>query len=440
MNKHDIGIKYFKDNYASEVVAYSIGILNNTTTIGNCPIMHKMLDVFLKHEITSREIFHICSKLRSSAIKFVMKNGFLSEEVFDEINYIFDENFAGLISIYDSKISSLKETLQENSSILNQYKHAVDEGTIVSKTDKHGFITYINHEFCKISGYTEEELIGRPHNAVRHSDMPKELFKEMWQDLKRFKSWKGVIKNRAKDGSAYYVKALIKPILDSNDEVQEYIAIRQDITEVFELQEEIVRTQKEILEKLGELVEGRSEETGFHVQRVAKYSKLLAIKYGLNEEEANLIQMASTMHDVGKIAIADKILLKPGKLSEDEFNEMKKHSVYGYEIFKSSKRELLKAAAMISYHHHEKYDGTGYPQGLKGQNIHIYGRIVALADVFDALGSDRIYKKSWELNKILELLKEESGKHFDPELIEIFFNNLHEFLYIKDKFNDGKNK
>ncbi len=142
------------------------------------------------------------------------------------------------------------------------------------------------------------------------------------------------------------------------------------------------------------------------------------------------------MHDIGKVGVPDSILNKPGKLTQDEWIIMQKHTDLGYEIFKNSQRTLLKTAAIIAHEHHEKYDGTGYPRGLSGEDIHIYGRITAVADVFDALGSERCYKKAWPDEKIFALLREERGKHFDPKLIDIFFEHLDEFLEVRDKYSD----
>jgi len=143
------------------------------------------------------------------------------------------------------------------------------------------------------------------------------------------------------------------------------------------------------------------------------------------------------MHDIGKIGISDDILNKPGKLDKNEWDVMRTHSTIGYEILKNSTRPILQAAATVAYTHHEKWDGSGYPIGLKGEEIHIFGRITAIADVFDALGSDRVYKEAWPLEKILDFFKEQKGKHFDPKLIDIFFDNLDEFLKIRDKYKDS---
>ncbi len=199
---------------------------------------------------------------------------------------------------------------------------------------------------------------------------------------------------------------------------------------------EIEETQKEILYILGEVTEARSEETGNHVQRVSRYAKILAEKYGLSKRDVMLVTMASPIHDIGKVAISDKILSKPGKLTPTEFEIVKTHTTIGYNLLKNSNRDLLKSAAIIAHQHHERYDGTGYPQGLKGEEIHIFGRIVAVADVFDALGSSRVYKKPWVLNDILNYFEKERGKHFDPKLVDILFENLDEFLEVKENFSD----
>lgn len=202
------------------------------------------------------------------------------------------------------------------------------------------------------------------------------------------------------------------------------------------LYEEIEDTQRELIFTLSEIAEMRSKETGNHVKRVAEYSKLLALKYCMPKKQAELLKLASPMHDIGKIAIPDSILNKPGKLLPEEFDIMKKHTAYGYSMLKKSSRIILKTAAIVASQHHEKYDGSGYPEGLKGEEIHIFGRISAIADVFDALGSDRVYKKAWDMEKIIALFHEERGRHFDPKLIDIFFENISDFLAIKESFRD----
>jgi len=216
------------------------------------------------------------------------------------------------------------------------------------------------------------------------------------------------------------------------------LAYFTDITEIVKLNNEIEETQREIIYAMGEIGETRSKETGNHVKRVALYSKELALLYGLDAHEAEILHMASPMHDIGKVGIPDAILNAPRKLDEDEFEVMKTHAQLGYEMLKHSSKPILKAAAIVAGEHHEKWDASGYPRGLKGEGIHIYGRITAVADVFDALGSERVYKKAWEMDRILALFKEQSGKHFDPKLVELFLDNLDIFTAIRDKYKDVK--
>ena len=214
------------------------------------------------------------------------------------------------------------------------------------------------------------------------------------------------------------------------------VSIKNGMKEISNLNTEITDTQKEVVFTMGSIAETRSKETGNHVKRVAAYSELLALKVGLSADEATLLRLASPMHDIGKVAIADSILNKPGKLSEDEFIIMKTHAVLGYEMLKHSERKILKTAAIVAYQHHEKFDGSGYPRGLKADEIHIYGRITAIADVFDALGSDRCYKKAWRDEDIFELLKSNRGKHFDPQLVDIFFENFDKIDKIRNTYKD----
>jgi response regulator RpfG family c-di-GMP phosphodiesterase len=232
-------------------------------------------------------------------------------------------------------------------------------------------------------------------------------------------------------------------ILDDNEkELHNYQNNLEDmieagLKEIADLNEEIVDTQKEVVFTMGSIGESRSKETGNHVKRVAEYSKILALAYGMSEDEAELLRTASPMHDIGKVAIPDSILKKPARLTTEEFDVMKTHTTLGYEMLKHSKRPILHTAAIVSYEHHERWDGKGYPQGLKGDETHIYGRITAIADVFDALGSKRVYKPAWNDEKIFSLFKEESGHQFDPKIVELFFENKDKILEIRDKFSDS---
>lgn len=338
--------------------------------------------------------------------------------------------------ILEKQLDDREHTLEEKINMLGEYEKGIDASTSFSRTDPAGRIIYVNDAFCDRTGYPKEELLGEKHSIIRHPDMPDDTFKELWTTITEKKIWKGIIKNRRKDGSAMYTDTTIVPILNTAQEIAEYMSIRHDVTQIVELGQEIEQTQKDIIFTLGAVGESRSKETGMHVKRVAEYSRLFALKLGMEPEEAELLKTASPMHDIGKVAISDSILNKPGRLTPEEHDDMKRHTLIGHEMLKNSDRRLLKTAATIALEHHEKWDGSGYPHGKKGEDIHIYGRITAIADVFDALGSDRVYKKAWELEEILAFFREERGYHFDPRLVDIFFENLEEFLAIKTAYSE----
>lgn len=202
------------------------------------------------------------------------------------------------------------------------------------------------------------------------------------------------------------------------------------------LHREIIDTQREIIATMGEVGEIRSKETGNHVKRVAEYSYVLALGLGMDVSEAELLRTASPMHDIGKVAIPDAVLNKPGKLTDEEYDVIKSHTRIGHQLLRGSKRALLRAAAIVAEQHHEKWDGTGYPAGLKGEDIHLFGRITAVADVFDALSAERVYKAAWPIEKIERLFREERGRHFDPAIIDVFFAELPKLLDIRERLTD----
>ena len=193
---------------------------------------------------------------------------------------------------------------------------------------------------------------------------------------------------------------------------------------------EISDTQIQLMHVLGGIAEGHSEDTYRHVKRVSEFTYRLALLYGMDKKEASLLKNAASLHDIGKLGVTDSILHKKSSLDKKEYKEMQKHSSFGADMLKHSKLPLFKTATIVAYQHHEKYDGSGYPNRLIGEDIHIYARIVAIADVFDALLFSRSYKKGWEIEEVLAYLKDMSGKHFDPYLIDTFFKNINIFLKI----------
>jgi len=579
-------IEYIEE-YNNNILLDEAKYLSEGIYVYSCSARRSMLNNYLNDElskineiaptsgfITYGEFFHdkqSCSnKLLNITTTYVVLNeNTQTKEIINTKKNIQKDKKDITLKALTTLITRTSEDLNENVSYLNQFKSAVNEVSIISTTDKKGIINYANKNFIELSGYSEDELIGKPHNIVKYDGMPKNVFKDLWKTIYNKEIWKGNVTNRAKDGSLYHVISEIAPIFYNDGSFREFLSIRTDITEledyklrlkneldsnldytrqyehgissmvpivktdinnkinfineafsqisgyklddllakdcsilraekhilsfdcqrvrdkvmknktvkevftnltkdgkkyiteiffypivdkdknvievlhimhdvseIYQLNKEVTDTQKEVVSTMGAIGETRSKETGLHVKRVAEYSYLLAILYGLDEDEASLLKQASPMHDIGKVGIADNILNKPGKLTKEEFEIMKTHSTLGYEMLKHSQRPILKTSAIVARTHHEKWDGSGYPRGLSGEDIPIFGRITAVADVFDALGHDRVYKKAWELEDILDLLTREKAKHFDPKIIDLFLENLDKFLTIRNNMQD----
>jgi putative two-component system response regulator len=206
--------------------------------------------------------------------------------------------------------------------------------------------------------------------------------------------------------------------------------------EVCKATAEIHARERETITRLARAAEFRDPETGGHIQRMAHYSALIGARLGLSRARVEELLLAAPMHDVGKLGIPDHILLKPGRLTSGEFAVMRRHPVIGYDILKDSASHVVQLGATIALTHHEKFDGTGYPYALEGEAIALEGRIVAVADVFDALTSERPYKRSWPLDEALALLRDGRGSHFDPRCVDAFLGALPEVLAIRQRFAD----
>lgn len=219
-------------------------------------------------------------------------------------------------------------------------------------------------------------------------------------------------------------------VYEQKDVLDEMVQIRTD---------ELRRTRLQVVQRLGRAAEYRDNETGNHILRMSHISALLAKSIGWNEADCELMLHASPMHDIGKIGIPDHILLKPGSFEPEEWEIMKNHAIIGANILEGDDSDLMKCAAEIALTHHEKWDGSGYPQGLAGEAIPLSGRIAALADVFDALTSVRPYKKAWTVDAAVELIKKNRSTHFDPDLVDMFLKLLPEILQIRERFSEPDN-
>jgi len=324
------------------------------------------------------------------------------------------------------EIHSLQEfargALVQLLSILNLNKSSLylqTDGLSLARTEKDSFSVLAatgkyaeleNHELEGPDGELLKEMLEKAIKEERSV-----FFDEVF--IGYFKSTNGKI-------NLLYVDGCVGLLEDDKQLIDIYSSNVAIAFENLYLDKEVLDTQNEVIETLSEIVESRSKETANHVKRVAEFSYYLAIKSGLSEQESLTLKYAAPLHDVGKIGIPDNVLLKPGKLDDDEFEVIKSHAAIGHAILKNSKRPILKAAAIVAHEHHEKYNGTGYPRGLKEHSIHIYGRIVAIADVFDALSHPRCYKLAWTKEDAVQYMHDHKGSHFDPKLIELFFSDM----------------
>ena len=239
---------------------------------------------------------------------------------------------------------------------------------------------------------------------------------------------------RARVSSLLKVKAYNDHMRNYQKELEAEVAKRtEQLRQAFE---KIKIASLDTIYRLSRAAEYKDEDTGAHIQRMSHYIAVVAHKMGLNAENVETILYAAPMHDVGKIGIPDRILLKPGKLDPDEWEIMKQHTTIGAQILEGADAEFIKLAEAIALTHHEKWDGSGYPKGLKGSEIALAGRITAIADVFDALISKRPYKEPFPLEKTFIIIQKGRGSHFDPEVVDAFFAVEDEILSIKEKFKD----
>ncbi len=230
-------------------------------------------------------------------------------------------------------------------------------------------------------------------------------------------------------GNALETRLLYKHVKNCNEQLEEKVAERTN---------EVYETRIKVIRRLSRAAEFRDNETGLHVIRMSQYSYLLAKTIGMSQKDCEIVLNASPLHDIGKIGIPDRILLKPGKLNKNEWEIMKSHTYIGMEILEGGNCELLKAAHTIAMTHHEKWDGSGYPNGLAGEEIPLIGRVVAVADVFDALTSERPYKKAWSLDDAFNLLINEKARHFDPGLVDAFVALAPELKGIRRAYSEGE--
>lgn len=312
--------------------------------------------------------------------------------------------------------------------------HDVKEGSVLGAVDIELDVTeYRNQSLLVISGLTGISLvflllilINTSRTIQRHVKDPLESLIE--KARKAYQSQHPVSPETFATREFTHVADEIN--LFNNEIIAHQDVLRQKNQQLQLLNEEIENTVRETVYTMGVIEEQRSQETNNHTKRVSLYCQIMARSLGLPDDEIDLVTTAAPLHDIGKLGIPDDILLKPYRLTSEERKIMENHPRIGHSMLMHSSRDILKAAALIALQHHEKWDGSGYPNGLAGEQIHIFGRIVALADVFDALISERIYKQPWNIGDIVEWITAQSGKHFDPALVSIFLDNIEAFVSV----------
>lgn len=335
--------------------------------------------------------------------------------------------------------AALRESLRKNRQLTVAITN-LDSGVII--TDPHlpdNPIIFANAGFSAMTGYSHQEVAGRNCRFLQGPGSDPTMVAEIREAINQRRSFTGVMLNYRKDGSSFLNEMTINPVFDEGGELLSFVGVQNDVTEregakqlleqrVQERTLELSQSKLEILERLARAAEFRDDQTGQHTQRVARMAASLAQAMGLPEEQVTLIQQAAPLHDVGKIAISDRILLKPGPLTQEEFETMKMHASIGAALLCNGRSEGVRMAERIAGTHHERFDGRGYPCQLVGEEIPLEGRILSVVDVFDALTHERPYKKAWSIAEALAEIARQSGQQFDPRVVEAFLTLDHEDL------------
>jgi PAS domain S-box-containing protein len=294
-------------------------------------------------------------------------------------------------------------------------EHTVDPVCI---TDMNSVIQWINPAYTRVTGFTFEEALGRKPSIVRSRFTTQETYQSMWATILSGGWWRGEIINKARDGREWHSFLSISQIKDEEGAPFAYVGIAKDITELKELQFRLKEASLEAIYMLSVACEAKDQVTGSHVLRVQKYSIALAERMGFSAYEAEEIGYSSMMHDVGKLYIPDAILRKSGPLSRQEWEAMSRHPHDGVAILRD--KPFYEAARQIAANHHERWDGSGYPARKRGEEIPLAARIVSVADVFDALTTERSYKKAWSVQEAIKEIVNKRGEAFDPNVVDAF--------------------
>jgi PAS domain S-box-containing protein len=288
--------------------------------------------------------------------------------------------------------------------------------------DRAGVFTLSDGAGLRSLGLEPGQMVGRSAFEV-YADVP-----EMVEHIRR--ALRGEEFAATVEVADAIFESHLAPLRDDGGRVVGVIGVSTDVTERVSAERALRRAREETIQRLARAVEVRSAETGGHIERMGRFCELIARRLGLDAEQVELIRVAAPMHDVGKIAVPDSVLLKPGPLNSAERAVMETHAQIGHELLAGSGEELPELAATITWTHHERFDGTGYPRGLEGQGIPLEGRIAAVGDVFDALTHDRVYRPAMAVEEAVDLMRRASGAHFDPEVLDCFLEAMDQVIQI----------
>ena len=322
---HNIDAVTFREDYGSGVFDYFMSVIKKEKELGDCPVMQELLNYLKDRDVSANELFTICSHFRKSMVDFSYDAKINSKELFDEISYVFDENFSGVLKLYTDTIFQKEQEIVKNVQLLNEYKKALDESAIVSKTDVNGIITYANENFCEICGYSKEELIGHSHNVVRHPDTQDAMFNTMWETLRTKQIFQGTIQNQKKDGSSYFLDITIVPILDPFEGVSEFIAIGYEVTTLVQARQEALaagKAKESFLSSMShEIRTPLNAILGFvsillEEEKDPKHSHYLRI---INNSGESLLGIINDILDLSKLRSGNFIVEKKSFNPHDEF-------------------------------------------------------------------------------------------------------------------------
>ncbi len=310
---------------------------------------------------------------------------------------------------------------------LSRVVEQTDDGVVITATD--GIIQYVNPAIERMTGYRAQELLGDTPRVVKSGSHDRSFYRELWDTIQAGETYRGTLINRNKRGDIFHVDQTITPLVDAQGGITHFVSTWKDVSERVRAEQELQKRAEELVKAYNTTLEGwakalelRDEETEGHTRRVTEMTVRLARELGINGAELEHVRRGALLHDIGKMGVPDRILCKPGPLTDEEWEIMRQHPKYAYEMLAGI--DYLRPSLDIPYGHHEKWDGSGYPRGLKGEQIPFAARVFAVVDVWDALSSDRPYRKAWPEEKVLVHIQEQSGSHFESRVVEAFLEMI----------------